>query len=198
MGSQEHGHLRAPHWRVVCSRHSRWEAESTALFSLPLQSPQLTLCHHLDGPSGRPSPGLHQRPKSFSQLDPRLGVWTEDAGKGVSIYLQRKGSRTEVRKRRDRAPLTNSAPRQGLKAKPQLHMESRQQGASLVLGGLGVTTFISHPQDDSLFLSLRSAIEPENSTAPWLLLLALTQQAPPLQTAKSGAGKRGKGHLPLL
>lgn len=103
---------------MACSRHTRWGAESTALFALPLQSPQLTLCHHLDGPFGRPSPGLHQRPKSFSQTDPRLGVWTEDAGKGLGIYLQRKGSRTEVRKGRDRAPLPDSAPRQGLKAKP--------------------------------------------------------------------------------
>lgn len=46
----------------------------------------MILCHHLDGPFGRPSPGLHQRPKSFSQTDPRLGVWTEDAGKGLGIY----------------------------------------------------------------------------------------------------------------
>ena len=45
-------------------------------------------------------------------------MWTEDAGKGLGIYLQRKGSRTEVRKGRDRAPLPDSAPRQGLKAKP--------------------------------------------------------------------------------
>lgn len=116
MESQEQGHLGAPRWSVACSR--RCGAESTALFALPPQSPQLTLCHHLDGPFGRPSPGLHQRPKSFSQTDPRLGMWTEDAGKGLGIYLQRKGSRTEVRKGRDRAPLPDSAPRQGLKAKP--------------------------------------------------------------------------------
>lgn len=190
----------SPSPSLVCGlqqAHPLGLQESTALSALPLQSPQLTLCHHLDGPFGRPSPGLHQRPKSFSQTDPRLGVWTEDAGKGLGIYLQREGSRTEVRKGRDRAPLPESAPRQGLKAKLQLHMESRQQGASLVFGCLGVITFISHPQDDSLFLSLRSAIQPENGTAPWLPLLApLSTKGSPTSNCQEGSREEREGTSP--
>lgn len=61
------------------------------LFSLPQQCPQLTLCYHLDGPFGGPSPGSHECPQSFCQTNPRLGLWREGTGKGLGVYLKREG-----------------------------------------------------------------------------------------------------------
>lgn len=98
-------HTRTEHetWRPVNTVTSEslaglWPAADTPLWGagpttlpLPLQSPRLTLCYHLDGPFGGPSPGLHQCPQSFSQTNPRLGVWREGTGKSLGVYLQREG-----------------------------------------------------------------------------------------------------------
>lgn len=76
-------------------------------------------------------------------------------------------------------------------------MESRQQGASLVFGCVGVITFISHPQDDSLFLSLRSAVEPENGTAPWRPLSAsLSTKGSPTSNCQKGIREEREGTSP--
>ena len=75
----------------------REECRVCAPLPRPLQCPRLTLCYHLDGPFGGPSPGLHQCPQSLCQANPRLGVWREGAGKGLGVHLQRQevGQRLE-------------------------------------------------------------------------------------------------------
>lgn len=126
----------APRWSVACSRHTAW-VESTAPFALPLQSPQLTLCHHLRVPLGDPAQACISAPRASARLTQGLVCGQKMLVRAWAFTCRERGAGLRSGRGGTGHPCPTPAPRQGLRPSLSSTWRAGSRGPAWFLGALG-------------------------------------------------------------